>query len=97
MDKHSIYKKCLDRWGIDSQLLMAVEEMTELQTELLHCIRGRGDLKKVSEEIADVMITLEQVLYIYALKSSVNKNIEIKMNRLESILIGEKDKEPTND
>ena len=36
-----IYEKAVELWGMNAQLLMAIEEMSELSTVLCHLLRGR--------------------------------------------------------
>lgn len=59
-------KKLILKYGLKTQVLVAVEEMSELQKELLKNInRNAGNLNEVKEEIVDVAIMLEQLRYIY--------------------------------
>ena len=55
----------INHYGHESQKMMLLEEMAELQKEI--CKEFRGELNKdaVTEEVADVLIMLEQVQMMY--------------------------------
>lgn len=90
-----LYKQALSTWGIGSQLMMAIEEMSELTKEI--CKYKRFQDKKenyrenIKEEIADVLIMIEQLKYIF---KYTNEDIDLikqnKLNKLEQYLIKEK-------
>lgn len=48
-------------YGIEAQLCMAQEECAELIVAVSHLRRGRADIDKVAEEIADVQLVLRQI------------------------------------
>ena len=56
-----IYKKAVEKWGETSQILMAIEEMSELTTELCHYLRDQDNFHEIDEEMADVRIMLDQL------------------------------------
>lgn len=58
-------KLLIDHYGHESQKMMLLEEMAELQKEI--CKEFRGELNKdaITEEVADVLIMLEQVQIMY--------------------------------
>ena len=60
-----IYRETIEKWGVDSQLWMAVEETAELQQSIAHYLRGRCDEDAVAEEIADVMLMAEEMAYVF--------------------------------
>ena len=50
-----VCQKALDVWGKEAQILMVLEEMSELQKEILKNInRGKDNIKEIAEETADV-------------------------------------------
>ena len=58
-----VCQKILDVWGKNAQILMVLEEMSELQKEILKNInRGKDNIKEIAEETADVFIMLEQLV-----------------------------------
>lgn len=51
----------IKNYGIHSQTIMLFEEMSELQKEICKLYRKRGTIDHVIEELADVVIMLEQL------------------------------------
>ncbi len=95
-----ILHKAIEKYGIDSQIDMVIEEMSELTKALLkhrRVINQYGgstkeqlrhniyEEKQVNEEIADVLIMLNQLLIIYN-KTDVEEYICEKIQRLEGRL-----------
>ena len=82
-----ICQKTVDSWGRDSQLLMLLEEMSELQKEVLKNMNRKQDnLKELAEETADVLILLERLIHIYDMSDAVDAAAEFKVNRLKGYL-----------
>ena len=64
-------KRIADYYGWNNQLKQLAEECSELSVESLHYIReGRG-IERMSEEIADVLIMIQQIIYL--LRNDVEK------------------------
>lgn len=80
--------QAIQRFGRDKQVLVAVEEMAELQKELLKNInRNSENLRQVEEELADVFIMLQQIIMIYGFNDEdVNKIIKEKQERLKGYM-----------
>lgn len=78
-----IYHLSLVKWGEDKQVLKMAEECSELAVECHHWV-GRGKLNenKFAEEIADVIIMLEQMKLIVnpiTLKQAIlNKQLKLQ-------------------
>lgn len=51
-------------FGRKLQTQKACEELSELLVELCHELDGRGDEKKIAEELADVYIILTQLIFM---------------------------------
>lgn len=68
-------------YGIDSQSLIAIEEMSELIKELCKDQRGYDRNKDIIEELADVSIMLEQLITLYDCEKEVSDMIDYKVNR----------------
>jgi len=82
-----IFSQTVERWGRDSQILLALEEMSELSVELLKNLRGRDNVDKIAEELADVYVVLEQARRIYDIKNdAIQKIADSKIDRLEQRL-----------
>lgn len=68
-------------------LIIAMEEMSELQKEISKGLRGKEDLDNILEELADVSIALEYIKMIYGIDQNlINKAINVKIDRLEDHL-----------
>lgn len=84
---NQICKRALDTWGKKSQMLMVVEEMSELMKEILKNINRDGDnLAEIIEETADVEIMLEQLKACYNIEDKVETYKAKKILRLEQRL-----------
>ena len=57
-------KQIADFYGLKNQLKQLAEECCELSVESLHCIRERGGTERISEEMMDVLIMIQQVIYL---------------------------------
>lgn len=72
------YKYYIDEYGIESQRLMCIEEMSELTKELCKIDRYKGTEKEsaivdnICEEIADVLNMAEQLEYYYGIEKVEN-------------------------
>ena len=83
-DRKKVYQAALNKWGVDLQTMMAVEEMSELTKEICKIKRGKIDLDAMADEIADVTIMLEQLREIYGLNDAVCDHMDAKILRLQS-------------
>ena len=77
-------KRAIDYWGADAQIDKAIEEMAELTQALLKCrLEKNGkNMANVAEEIADVLIMVEQLIMIYDNEEEVDKHTNRKISRL---------------
>lgn len=75
----------LDEWGPLTQEDHAVEELGELLTAIMQHRRGRVDDPEVRDEIADVLIVVNQLALMYGAEG-VENQAEYKMCRLRSRL-----------
>lgn len=83
-DERHIYQQALDKWGIEAQVMMAIEECAELITALCHLYRGRRT--NIIEEIADVIIMIEQLSLIFG-EEEIDKAKQIKLARLKEMIL----------
>lgn len=77
---------CIDAvnyFGTEPQKRQAIEECSELIQALCKDLRGKSH--NVEEEIADVMIMLEQLTHLYD-NDKIEKFREEKINKLRVIL-----------
>lgn len=68
--RQKLIEKVIDKNGITNQLFIAVEECSELQQAISKCYRNKELIptevrENLIEEMADVMICLEQLQIMY--------------------------------
>ena len=83
MDYKEIVRSALRCWGTQHQVVVAIEEMSELQKELCKLERGNADMNHIAEEIADVEIMLAQMKEAFNLSHSVETHKYFKLQRLD--------------
>lgn len=83
IDDNEVLIEAIDRYGTEAQLMMVLEEMSELQKEICKFFRGKRDPDAIADEVADVEIMLEQVKIIFDLHGEVNEHIDRKIERLK--------------
>lgn len=81
-DIDKLYQEVVSLWGINSQLNIAQEECAELITAISHFRRDNTTTYKMSEEIADVRIMLDQLESIFGIKDEVRSIQAEKLYRL---------------
>ena len=90
MDKeqeNKIYSDAIDFFGVASQKIMVIEEMSELTKELCKELRDRGNVENIADELADVEITLAQLKIIYDIHHAVEEHKDFKLKRLASNMV----------
>jgi len=85
MSKMNFYQEAINTFGAYAQLLVAAEECSELSASILHYIRfSEPEYKvKVEEEIADVILMINQLFLLFD-KDSINYFKTEKIKRLVS-------------
>ena len=83
------YTNALIHFGKATQLVVALEELSEVQKEICKVMRGESNLDHLAEEIADGTIMLEQVRLIFNLNDLVCEKMDEKVQRLDDKLKGE--------
>lgn len=90
MKIEEVIRQMLSRFGEDSQIDVAIEEMSELTKELIKYKRSKIHFREkqsssrehVIEEIADVMFMLEYLIEIFGVDmDQLQKTILAKANR----------------
>ena len=80
-----------DHYGIKKQLRQLAEECSELAVEASHSAR-KGTTVKIIEEIADVEIMIEQIIYLAKIdKCDIEDCINYKLDRQIKRIKEEKD------
>ena len=83
MENTAHYKKVIDKFGVDKQIIVAIEELSELQKALCKYLREKGDILAITEEMADVQIMLEQLEFIFSNTSTIQNIKDMKIRRTE--------------
>lgn len=82
-----VLKRALETWGEQPQMLMVVEEMSELMKEVLKNInRKKNNIDAIIEETADVEIMLEQLKENYKIAEKVEAYKKDKIKLIEQRL-----------
>ncbi|WP_328291103.1 hypothetical protein [Longicatena caecimuris] len=85
--KEKVYYEVIGKYGEEAQLDMAIEEMSELTKEICKAKRGEHNHDAIVEELADVLITLDQLQIICNINSKELADIKFKkVERLEERL-----------
>lgn len=81
------YKQAIETYGERAQKLMAIEEMSELTKEICKDFRGKLNREHLVEEMADVLIMLDQLLLMYKVsEEEIVSMCTRKMKRLKERL-----------
>lgn len=67
-----------DRWGLEHEHRMAVEELAETITALCHFGRDRVPINKVIEEMGDAIVCVAQSIYA---ETGSTKALEVAIER----------------
>jgi NTP pyrophosphatase (non-canonical NTP hydrolase) len=86
LNSKEFYKKVVDTYG-SQQVIVAIEELSELQKELCKALRYNYNYDNIVEEIADVEIMLEQMkIYFNILNKDLERMKEHKIERTKERL-----------
>lgn len=92
MSTLDILTKAVRRYGT-MQLIVAMEELAELQQALAKGLRCKPNLENICEEIADVEIMLRQIRIFYSLpEPDIDRWKAYKIDRLKSRMEANDDK-----
>lgn len=89
LTKEEMYKRLFEKYDT-KQIIVAIEELSELQKELCKMLRkGNVDnIENIKEEIADVSIMLDQLVYYFKIdKEDLLKIQTEKLNRTKERLL----------
>ena len=80
--EYDLFIKAMVKWGKASQMAMLAEECSELSHAVLKMIRGRE--VNIAEEIADVLLTINQFYTMFeGLEIKVKREYIDKIERLD--------------
>lgn len=74
------YKQAIETYGVRAQKLIAIEEMSELTKEICKDFRGELNRENLIEEMADVLIMLDQMLILYKISGE-----EVGLMRIKKV------------
>lgn len=81
MIKNPFVTTIADHYGIEKQLHQLAEECSELAVEASHSAR-KGVTVKIIEEMADVLLMIEQVVYLSGIAiEDIDECIRFKIDR----------------
>lgn len=88
-ERKEVYTAAIDKYGIKPQMLMVIEEMSELTKAICKFFRApgyvepdEGVIDAIAEETADVTIMLEQLRLILGINENVCEHMDQKIERL---------------
>lgn len=87
--RKEVIEKAINKYGLLTQSVVAMEECAELAQAVSKCIRAKdfiptNEHENLCEEMADVLICIEMLKIMYHVsEEEVNDWIEAKVNRLE--------------
>lgn len=97
VDRKRVLDDALCIYGQEMQVIVAIEEMAELQKALTKWLRQfkddsgdvqRGTIEEVQEEIADVQIMLDQLKLLFDKYNRIRMFENIKLDRLKRRIYG---------
>jgi len=88
-EEKSIYERAIEKWGIETQIKMCIEELSELIQVLIKYGRkiNGSNRNDIAEEIADVELMIEQMKVAFNIHKDVEEWKHEKIQRLEGFLI----------
>lgn len=84
--RQTILQDALETYGAYTQTMMVFEEMAELTKELTKNMRGADNREHIAEEIADVLIMIDQMIILHNCAGLVAQFKNRKIDRLNSRL-----------
>lgn len=82
-ERAKVYAEAIATFGAEAQMVVAMEEMSELQKEICKVLRGGGNVMHLAEEVADATIMLEQIRLIFDINDEVCDMMDAKVERLQ--------------
>ena len=86
INETEVLQRALDTYGSSMQIVVMMEEMSELQKELCKYLRGKYSSASIAEEIADVEIMLKQMKMLFCCTDDVRNERRRKVERLKGRL-----------
>jgi len=102
MEIKDFAKQMIEKFG-DLQLIIACEELSELQKEICKHLRNKGDLNHIKEEMADVQLMLDEMKVFFNISQDElyrikrKKILRTQKRCLENVEEVEKEEKQEND
>ncbi|MBR6045740.1 MAG: hypothetical protein IKP47_08905 [Ruminococcus sp.] len=90
LDEFLLCKQAIMRYGKQGQMIVAIEELSELIKEITKNLRGRDNCAAISEEMADVYIMLEQLIMMFDNDNEIRGQMRLKMKCLKERMDNER-------
>lgn len=88
--KKDLYEDLIMKYG-EAQVVVAIEELSELQKELCKSLREKENKNAILEEMADVYIMLDQMKIWFMLDdAAIEQKIEEKNKRTKERFLNER-------
>lgn len=81
-ERKEIYESAIREYGAVSQIIVAIEEFSEITKELTKALRGEPNVDHIAEELADATIMAEQMRMVFDCNNETNYMMEHKCRRL---------------
>ena len=82
-ERSVVYADAAETFGINMQIIVALEELSEVQKELCKALRGNLNVHHLAEEVADATIMLEQLRQMFNINEQVCGYMDEKVLRLQ--------------
>ena len=80
-------KKSINLFGPREELIKVCEELGELQAEVFKAVKGKADIEKILEELADVYFVLGYIKEIYHISDEeLDEKMKAKVQYFEKVL-----------
>lgn len=83
-ERTKIYADAAETFGNNMQIVVALEELSEVQKELCKALRGKVNTFNLAEEVADATIMLEQIRQMFNINEQVCGYMDEKVLRLQN-------------
>ena len=93
LEKHTLCAQAIGLWGYNSQVLMVIEELSELIFTLCKFERGQKNTAAIADEIADCRIMFKQLMHLTGItEEDITIHEKAKWERIKDRIQQEKDK-----
>ena len=93
IDEEKVLQNAIDTFGIEKQLIVTIEELSELQKAIAKYLRyNKSDeyVGEIIEEIVDAEIMIRQVKKIFKIDEFYNIILKVKFRNLQQFVEEEK-------